>query len=74
MNSLPLRYSIADVCSWLPVLHAEGLVDCVDAFCESVGFSVEQTDTVFATATDLGIPVRLHGDQLNDYGGELPCT
>ena len=53
----------------LPVLHAEGLVDCVDAFCESVGFSVAETERVFAAAAALGLPVTLHGDQLHDFGG-----
>jgi imidazolonepropionase len=48
---------------------ADGLVDAVDAFCESVGFSREQTDRVFKHAASLGLPVRLHGDQLSDGGG-----
>jgi len=56
----------------LSVLNGEGLVDCVDAFCESVGFSVAQTDRVFDRARALGLPVRLHGDQLHDFeGGNL---
>ena len=53
----------------LPKLHAEGLVDCVDAFCESVGFSVAETERVFDAAAALGVPVTLHGDQLHDFGG-----
>jgi imidazolonepropionase len=53
----------------LEILSKEGLVDCVDAFCETVGFSVEQTERVFMKAKELNIPIRLHGDQLHDYGG-----
>ncbi|QNN45990.1 imidazolonepropionase [Thermomonas brevis] len=54
---------------WLPALHAEGLVDAVDAFCESIGFSPEQTRRVFEAARALGVPVKLHADQLSDLGG-----
>ena len=54
---------------WLPQLHAEGLVDAVDAFCESIGFSPAQTRRVFEAARALGIPVKLHADQLSDLGG-----
>lgn len=57
------------VLSTLETLASEGLVDCVDAFCETVGFSVQQTKRVFDKASGLGIPVRLHGDQLHDFGG-----
>lgn len=57
------------VCSWLPRLHAEGLVDAVDAFCERIGFSSAQTRRVFAAARDLGLPVKLHADQLSDGDG-----
>lgn len=55
----------------LPTLANEGLVDCVDAFCEKppVGFSREQTSKVFSASQRLGIPLRLHGDQLRDGGG-----
>ena len=54
---------------WLPTLHAEGLVDAVDAFCERIGFSAAQTQRVFEAATALGLPVKLHADQLSDGGG-----
>ncbi|WP_287597816.1 imidazolonepropionase [Thermomonas sp.] len=54
---------------WLPQLHAEGLVDAVDAFCESIGFSPAQTRRLFEAARTLGIPVKLHADQLSDLGG-----
>jgi imidazolonepropionase len=54
---------------WLPKLHAEGLVDAVDAFCEGIGFSPAQTRRMFEAARDLGLPVKLHADQLSDLGG-----
>ena len=57
------------VVEWLPQLHAEGLVDAVDAFCEGIGFSPAQTRRVFEAARDLGLPVKLHADQLSDLGG-----
>ena len=57
------------VIEWLPGLHAEGLVDAVDAFCEGIGFSPAQTRRVFEAARALGLPVKLHADQLSDLGG-----
>ena len=57
------------VLQMLPLLHAEGLVDAVDAFCERIGFSVAQTERVFAAARWLGLPVKLHAEQLSDSGG-----
>ena len=54
---------------WLPRLHAEGLVDAVDAFCEGIGFSPAQTRRMFEAARALGLPVKLHADQLSDLGG-----
>ncbi|RNF82670.1 imidazolonepropionase [Montanilutibacter psychrotolerans] len=60
---------IEAVCQWLPQLHAEGLVDAVDAFCEGIGFSPAQTRRVFEAARALGVPVKLHADQLSDLGG-----
>ena len=57
------------VCRWLPALRAEGLVDAVDAFCERIGFTAAQTQRVFEAARALGIPVKLHADQLSDGGG-----
>jgi imidazolonepropionase len=53
----------------LPALAAEGLVDAVDAFCERIAFSIEQTERVFAAAQRLGLPVKLHAEQLCDMGG-----
>ena len=60
---------ITAVCEWLPQLHAEGLVDAVDAFCESIAFSPAQTQRVFDAARRLGLPVKLHAEQLSDCGG-----
>lgn len=53
----------------LPKLHAQGLIDSVDAFCESIAFSVDEVEQVFQTATDLGLPVKLHAEQLSNSGG-----
>lgn len=53
----------------LPALAAEGLVDAVDAFCETIGFSPAQTTRVFEAAQRLGLPVKLHAEQLSDQGG-----
>ncbi len=55
--------------AWLPALHAEGLVDAVDAFCERIAFSPAQTRRVFDAARALGLPVKLHAEQLSDQGG-----
>ena len=60
---------IAAVCAWLPALHAEGLVDAVDAFCDHIAFSPAQTRRVFEAARRLGLPVKLHAEQLSDQGG-----
>lgn len=54
---------------WLPELAAAGLVDAVDAFCETVGFSPAQVRRLFTTARQLGLPLRLHAEQLSDQGG-----
>jgi imidazolonepropionase len=53
----------------LPAAAAEKLVDAVDAFCERIAFSPEQTKRVFEKAGQLGLPVKLHADQLSDLGG-----
>lgn len=60
---------VAAVLEMLPLLHADGLVDAVDAFCERIAFSTAQTERVFAAAKALGIPVKLHAEQLSDSGG-----
>ncbi|HEY8359641.1 MAG TPA: amidohydrolase family protein, partial [Ramlibacter sp.] len=48
---------------------AEGLVDAVDAFCERIAFTPRQTQRVFEAARKLGLPVKLHAEQLSDSGG-----
>jgi imidazolonepropionase len=61
---------IDEVCErMLPQLAREGLVDAVDAFCERIGFSNAQTARVFDAAQRLGLPVKLHAEQLSDQGG-----
>ena len=57
------------VLQMLPMLHAEGLVDAVDGFCERIAFSTAQMERVFAAAQGLGLPVKLHAEQLSDSGG-----
>ncbi len=61
---------IQDVC--IPTLraaYAQGLVDAVDGFCEGIAFSVEEIAQVFEVAASLGIPVKLHAEQLSNLGG-----
>jgi imidazolonepropionase len=57
------------VLAMLPTLHAEGLVDAVDGFCERIAFSTVQIRRVFEAARELGVPVKLHAEQLSDSGG-----
>ena len=61
---------VALVCDeMLPAVAAAGLADAVDAFCEGIAFSPQQTARVFERARALGLPVKLHADQLSDLGG-----
>lgn len=53
----------------LPALAAEGLVDAVDAFCEYLAFSPAQVERVFKVAQQLGLPVKLHAEQLSSLHG-----
>ncbi|WP_390867504.1 imidazolonepropionase [Prosthecodimorpha staleyi] len=53
----------------LPAIAAEGLADAVDGFCEGIAFSPEQMTRVFEAATTLGLPVKLHADQLSNLHG-----
>lgn len=53
----------------LPRLAGDGLVDAVDAFCERIGFTPAQTQRMFDAARALGLPVKLHAEQLSDQGG-----
>ena len=48
---------------------AEGLVDAVDAFCEGIAFSVDETESVFKAAKSLKLPIKLHAEQLSNLGG-----
>jgi imidazolonepropionase len=57
------------VCRMLPQLHAQGLVDAVDAFCETIAFSPAQVQQVFEVARALKLPVKLHAEQLSDSAG-----
>ena len=60
---------IDDVCEMIPALAAEGLVDAVDAFCENIAFSPEETAQVFSRAREFSRPVKLHADQLSNLHG-----
>jgi imidazolonepropionase len=55
----------------LPAVARAGLADAVDAFMEGIAFSREQTARVFAAARTLGLPVKLHADQLSNLGGAM---
>lgn len=61
---------IEAVCNeMIPAIAREGLADSVDAFCETIAFSPEQTVRVFKAAQSHGLSVKLHADQLSDSGG-----
>ncbi|MBC3466301.1 imidazolonepropionase [Pseudomonas sp. RW10S2] len=75
-HALPPEYAgraddyITHVCDeMLPALAAEGLVDAVDAFCEHLAFSPAQVERVFIKARELGLPVKLHAEQLSSLHG-----
>ncbi|MCV4344353.1 imidazolonepropionase [Pseudomonas capsici] len=75
-HALPPEYTnraddyIRHICDeMLPALAQEGLVDAVDAFCEYLAFSPAQVEQVFITARQLGLPVKLHAEQLSALGG-----
>ncbi len=63
------RYVDKAVDEILPAAHAEGLVDAVDAYCEPIAFSTAEVARLFDKARALGLPVKLHADQLSDGGG-----
>jgi imidazolonepropionase len=65
---------IDEVVHMMSVLHSEGLVDAVDAFCERIAFTPAQVERVFSAAKSLGIPVKLHAEQLSDSGGAQLAT
>jgi imidazolonepropionase len=60
---------VTAVCRWLPDWHRERLIDAVDAFCDRIAFTPAQTQCVFDAARALGLPVKLHAEQLSDQGG-----
>ncbi len=61
---------VAQVCDeWLPRVAGEKLADAVDAFCEGIAFAPEEVRRCFRRARELGLPVKLHADQLSDLGG-----
>jgi imidazolonepropionase len=63
------------VCAWMTDLHAQGLVDAVDAFCDNVGFSLANTRRVFDAARALGLPIKLHAEQLsNQHGAAMAAS
>ncbi len=77
-HAVPANYAgradayIDEVC--IPALHAahaEGLVDAVDGFCEGIAFDTAQMARVFEAARALGLPVKLHAEQLSNIGGTL---
>jgi imidazolonepropionase len=77
-HALPKEYAgraddyIDAACRWLATQHARGLVDAVDAFCDTIGFTPAQTRRIFDAARALGLPVKLHAEQLsNQHGAAL---
>jgi imidazolonepropionase len=75
-HTLPPEYKgraadyIEVICEdWLPRLHAENLLDAVDVFCESIGFDLAQSELLFDAAQALGLPVKMHAEQLSNLGG-----
>ena len=53
----------------LRAAHTEGLIDAVDGFCEGIAFDTAQISRVFEAAQALGLPVKLHAEQLSNLGG-----
>ncbi len=77
-HALPAEYAgrpddyIEAACGWLRAQADEGLVDAVDAFCDEIGFTPAQTRRIFEAARALGLPVKLHAEQLsNQHGAAL---
>jgi imidazolonepropionase len=74
-HALPPEYAgraddyIAAACTWLAGQRSRGLVDAVDAFCDTIGFTPAQTERIFTEARRLGLPVKLHAEQLSDQDG-----
>ncbi|MDE2612175.1 MAG: imidazolonepropionase [Burkholderiales bacterium] len=74
-HALPPEYEgradayIDSACGWLAGQQRAGLVDAVDAFCDTIGFTPAQTERIFRAATALGLPVKLHAEQLSNQEG-----
>lgn len=74
-HALPVEFAgraddyIDAVVDMMPRLAEQGLVDAVDAFCEGIGFTPDQTERVFKAAQTLNLPVKLHAEQLSDSDG-----
>jgi imidazolonepropionase len=74
-HALPAEFAndadgyIDAVCQMMPVLQQQKLIDAVDVFCEGIGFSTEQSRKVFSVASELGLPVKAHAEQLSNIGG-----
>ena len=75
-HALPPEYAdnsdayIDEVCErMIPAVAAEGLADAVDAFCEGIGFTPDQTRRVFEVSKAHGLPVKLHAEQLSNLHG-----
>ncbi|MBS0431449.1 MAG: imidazolonepropionase [Proteobacteria bacterium] len=76
LHALPPEYKdrrgdyVAMVCDeWLPAAKQANLADAVDGFCEGIGFTPDEVRRVFERARELGLPVKLHADQLSDLDG-----
>ena len=77
-HALPPEYAgraddyISLVCEQaLPAVAEQGLADAVDGFCDTIGFSFEQTERVFEAASAHALPVKLHAEQLSDMKGAV---
>jgi imidazolonepropionase len=75
LHALPAEFRdrraafVAEVCGpWLDALASAGLVDAVDAFCESIAFTLDETETFLRAARDKGLRAHVHAGQLSDMG------
>ena len=75
LHALPAEYQsrteeyVTLVCeTMLPQLYEEGLIDAVDAFCENIGFTVAQSERLYQSAQRLGVPIKMHAEQLSNMG------
>lgn len=65
----PDDYLTQVVLPGMDAAHSEGLIDAVDGFCEGIAFSPAQIERVFVAARSLGLPIKLHAEQLSNLGG-----